>query len=41
MFMQYIFIFEKIVLDFNLLNGGITIIARGCEVDNNNKTITL
>ena len=27
--------------DFNLLNGGITIIARGCEVDNNNKTITL
>ena len=23
------------------LNGNITIIARGCEVDNNNKTITL
>ena len=27
--------------DFSLLNGGITIIAKGCEVDNNNKIITL
>ena len=27
--------------EFSLLNGGITIIAKGCEVNNDNKTITL
>lgn len=27
--------------NFNFLNGGVTIVADGCEVDNKNKTITL